>query len=309
MKHISTFFLIALMFSVTALQAQNKSRGVTPPKEMNGNRASISVTPLDGAVTPTTLVERILGPGVTYSNVSFTGSTGATTSSAGEFINGFGAGLDIDTGIIISSGYIQNAVGPNVNIGISACLNNPGDVDLTNYASQQTFDATVLEFDFVANADSIFIDFVFGSEEYDEWIGQFNDVFAFFLDGNNVALVPGTGQPVSVNTINNGPTNTGPCTNCAFFVDNTNAAFDIEADGFTHHIRGRAATTPGDTHHIKLAIADGGDCALDSWVFIEASSFTTTPTDKVPLSPWALVLGGILMAVFVIIRTRHFARS
>jgi hypothetical protein len=309
MKTIVTFLLIFLMIAGSTLQAQNKTRGTTPPKAMNGNRSSIAVTPLSGAVTATTLVERILGPGVTYSNVQFTGSTGATTSSAGLFINGFAAGMDIDTGIVLSSGLIQNAVGPNTNGGISECFGTPGDADLTAYASQQTYDATVLEFDFEANADSIFIDFVFGSEEYDEWIGQFNDVFAFFLDGNNIALVPGTNDPVSVNTINNGPVNSGPCTNCAYFVDNTNASKDIECDGFTHHIRGRAATTPGNTHHIKLAIADGGDCELDSWVFIEASSFTTTPVGQVPIAPWALILGGVLMAVFIVVRTRYFARS
>jgi hypothetical protein len=225
---------------------------------------------MDGTtLTATDLVEEILGPGITYSNVSFTGLSGALNASAGLFSGGSAALLPCDEGIVLSSGYIGNSLGPNNAINTTADLALAGDADLDAFSGFTTYDATILEFDFTLPADSIHIQFFFASEEYNEWVNtQYNDVFAFLLDGVNIAVVPGTTTPVEINTINNG-------SNPAYFVDNTGAAYDFEADGFTTLLEG---TFPVDldlsTHHIKLAIADAGDHILDAWVFIRASSFS-----------------------------------
>src|SRR5947209_18459335 len=105
--------------------------------------------------------------------------------------------------------------------------------------------------------------YVFASEEYNQFVGsQFNDVFGFFLNGKNVALVPGTNSPVSINTINKQ-------TNSQFFIDNDPADFgggpgplQVSLNGLTKVLTVSAEVNPGVVNHIKLAIQDDGDHVL-----------------------------------------------
>jgi len=155
--------------------------------------------------TPEDLVNVLLGGGVAVSNVTYTG----TTVSAGTFTGGTGI-IGFESGIILSSGSIQNVVGPNTSDGITTMNGLAGDADLAKLIPGfRTFDATVLEFDFVPNNNVISFQFVFASDEYNEYVNtSFNDVFGFFLEVNgvktNVAVVPGTSTPVSINNVNGG---------------------------------------------------------------------------------------------------------
>lgn len=252
----------------TSVYAQERMAG--PSKELARSVTSLSVISMDGTTTTASdLVENILGPGISYSNISFTGLSGSI-ASAGLFTAGTSAGLGFDSGILLSSGYVSNVIGPNSSSAITGNLSLPGDSELTALIpGYYTYDATILEFDFTLPAESIYIEFIFGSDEYNEWVGSsYNDVFAFFLDGSNIALIPGTSIPVSINNVNNGA-------NSAYYFDNTYPyPADIECDGFTTTITGTFALNNNPTHHIKLAIADAGDHILDSWVFIRASSFS-----------------------------------
>lgn len=170
---------------------------------------------------------------VTVQNASYTGAA----TAIGIFGNGDGVGLNghvfpFDTGVILSSGRLTNAIGPNNENGLTAygngssVLNEPGDADLSNLVDGgPTTNATVLEFDIVAtNSFTLTFQYVYASEEYPEWIASppdgFNDPMAIFVTTNrvgtnwiittnsNIALVPGTANvPVSVTTINGGYTN------------------------------------------------------------------------------------------------------
>nr|WP_281250717.1 choice-of-anchor L domain-containing protein [Hydrococcus rivularis] len=141
------------------------------------------------------------------------------------------------------------------------------------------YDANILEFEFESAGGDLFFDYVFASEEYNEFVNSiFNDVFGFFLDGVNIALIPGTSTPVAINNVNSG-------SNSAFYNNNdpsdlgTPTPFNIQYDGFTKVFTAKAlGLTPGK-HKIKLATADTGDRILDSAVFIKASSFSDKPTD------------------------------
>ena len=116
----------------------------------------------------------------------------------------------------------------------------------------------------------------FASEEYPEYVNQFNDVFAFFISGPgitgpyssptgfpggsaNIALLPGTTTPVTINNVNNGDNDcfsggpSGPCVNCAFYVDNCNGT-TVEFDGFTTKLEAKIPVNPCQTYHLKLAI-------------------------------------------------------
>jgi len=147
-------------------------------------------------------------------------------------------------------------------------------------------DAAVLEFDFTPVSDTVKFRYVFGSDEYAEWVNSsFNDVFGFFVSGmnpsggnyvnQNIALIPGTTTPVSINNVNNGTSNTGPCTNCAYYTNNTGGFF-IEYDGLTVVLTAWLKVLPCFPYHIKIAIADAGDESLDSGVFLEANSFMSS---------------------------------
>ncbi|HEX5134215.1 MAG TPA: choice-of-anchor L domain-containing protein, partial [Thermoanaerobaculia bacterium] len=194
-------------------------------------RPSFPVTTVDlNSMTPQQLAQLLAGPGVTVSNVTFTGANVA----AGSFSGGLADGLGIDTGVILSSGNIANAAGPNEDDGITTINEAPGDGDLDAIvgAGQSTFDAAVLQFDFVPSSNTVSFRYVFASDEYNEFVGQFNDVFAFFIDGRNVALIPGTSTPVAINTVNLD-------TNSSFYRNNDPSdlgiptPFGTQFDGFT----------------------------------------------------------------------------
>ncbi|MBK8846196.1 MAG: choice-of-anchor L domain-containing protein [Bacteroidetes bacterium] len=235
--------------------------------------AQLTVT---AGVTPQQLVNSILGGGVTVSNVTYNGNP----ISCGTF-TATGSNLGMTAGITISTGD-ANQTG-NANVFADDILNEPGDNDLDNIASP-TYDAAILEFDFAAPSDSVEFKYIFSSEEYNEYVNTpFNDVFAFFISGpgivglQNIALLPNTAIPVAINNVNNGFSNgasTGPCTNCAYYIDNDGGA-SFYMDGLTTVLKAKAYITPCLTYHIKIAIADVGDENYNSAVFIEGGSFTS----------------------------------
>lgn len=214
------------------------------------------------------------GSGVVISNAVLTGSDRA----AGSFVGGTGI-VGFESGIILGSGGISGAVGPNTSDGLSDDLLLPGDADLDGLIpGYATNDATVLEFDFVPLGAQIRFRYVFTSEEYNEWVNSsFNDVFGFFVNGVNYARLPDGVTPVSINNVNNGNPYGSGGTNSAFYINNDlsdgGGAIDIQSDGLTVVLTLRAPVIDGATNHMKLAIADAGDHILDSWVFVEGGSF------------------------------------
>ncbi|MBI1289172.1 MAG: HYR domain-containing protein [Flavobacteriales bacterium] len=244
----------------------------------------------------------LLGSCVTASNITYVGATGA----AGTF-DGSGTVLGLNAGVVLTSGSSALAVGPdNANsIGMSNGLG--GDPDLTVLASGiPTYDAAILEFDFVPQSDTLRFNYIFGSEEYPEYVSSgYNDVFGFFISGPgitgpftggaaNIALIPGTSTPVAIDNVNNGYSgsepSTGPCTNCQYYVDNSSGPA-VQYDGYTTVLTAQVVVTPCQTYHIKIAVADAGDGALDSGVFLEEGSFSSSGEDAVELAAVSGVSG------------------
>ncbi|HPS84168.1 MAG TPA: choice-of-anchor L domain-containing protein, partial [Bacteroidales bacterium] len=263
-RRIAVFFCLLLTFS--------------------GLNAQISV---DYSLTPTQLVQNVLlGGGISVSNVTFTGGAEMRGTFEGT------SNLGIDTGLILATGDIAVSIGPNTYISHSDGGGVAGDSQLDALIGSSTNDAAVLEFDFVPSSDTIRFFYVFGSEEYPEYVcSEFNDVFAFFLSGPNplggnynnvnIAKIPGTNIPVAINSINPGAEGAygdpGGCTTLAYsslYNDNTSGT-TIEYDGFTDVLEASANVIACSTYHIKIAIADVTDGAYDSGVFLKAKSFSS----------------------------------
>ena len=226
-------------------------------------------------------------------NVSNIKAIGDETISIGEFQNGNEI-INIPSGIILSTGAIDLAVGPNISSEASFAKSTliEEDSDLDIVATSDIYDATGIEFDFVPLSDKVSFNYVFASEEYCEFVGtSFNDVFGFFVSGPgingiydnnaiNVATLIASNEEVSINNINH-------LLNTEFYIDNvtnldaeaceieSNPAFenDIEFDGFTVSLKATFDVIPCETYHIRLIIGDVGDAILDSAVFLEANSF------------------------------------
>jgi len=236
--------------------------------------AQLSVTDLTGGVTANDLAQSLAGSGVTISNVTFTGAQQA----AGSFSGGNGI-IGFSDGIILSSGSANAVIGPNSQSGVTTDFSGAGDADLDPLTGGfPTQDAAVLEFDFVPQGGSVSFLYVFSSDEYNEFVNsEFNDVFAFFVNGTNCALVGS--DPVSINTINNGnPFGTGTTSHPDLYINNDlndgGATIDTEMDGLTKVLTCTANVNSGATNHMKLAIADVSDGILDADVFIQAGSLS-----------------------------------
>jgi len=221
------------------------------------------------------LGNNLAGANITIINPSI---TAANTDQYGLF-SFLGTGLGLSSGVILSTGDINDAVGPNIDNGTSTGYNGAGDPDLTALAGFGTEDAVVLEFEFEVQGDELEFNFVFLSEEYNEYVNTgFNDVFAFYISGpgivgqENLAVVPGTTTPVTINTINNGSF-------WQFYNDNElpgNANVDVEFDGFTTKMKARRTNlTPCGVYKLSLRIADGSDDALDSGVLLQENSLVS----------------------------------
>lgn len=232
------------------------------------------------------LIEGLEGEGVEIYNITYDSPGG---SPVGEFEDVVGL-LGLDKGIVMSTGAAIDVRGPNNSGSISTVndifFDSLVDPDLASIIGGGSLnDQVIIEFDFVAVHNRLSFNYVFGSEEYLEFVNSgFNDVFGFFISGPGISGVKNlavleNGSPVSVNSINDK-------SNADKYVNNGNGTspnsdFYIQFDGYTKALTAVADVIPCEVYHVKLAIADAGDASYDSGVFIESGSFKSTGEAKV----------------------------
>jgi flagellar motor protein MotB len=256
------------------------------------NSIKIYTTEKKGNNSAEKLIQSLIGEGVILKNYSI---TKARSLQAFGFFEDKKQQLGMENGLVMSTESIadlspQKATGTAITNKDFNPINHkknegnyPPIEKFINY--QKTFDACVIEFDVVPTADTLSFNYVFGSNEYDQFVGtQFNDIFAFLISGKNIgidknlAVVPNTQIPVSINTINGGRTdktgkNIVKASNSTFFVSNSDHSLGVNYNGVTRLMQIRQPVIPYETYHIRLCIADVSDRAYDSGVFIEGKSF------------------------------------
>ncbi len=237
-------------------------------------------------MTPQQLVSSVLvGNGVTVSNVKFNGistTLDATTGAQiGTFTNNLSvyAPLGFSSGLIITTGDISVAPGPNSQNGAaSAVYNSMTCPELDNLISGWGYTnyPAVLEFDFSTTGNSVAFRYVFASEEYPDFVGtSYNDVFGFFVTDNvtnatqNIALIPGTSLPVTINNVNYSSYS-------QYYITVPDGSYAMEYNAHTTPFTAGMNVVPCRSYHMKIAISNVSDAAFDSAVFLEAQSFNAT---------------------------------
>jgi len=242
----------------------------------------------------------LIGNGVTATNITYTGGMDQL-----GYLYGAEGMFSVESGLVLSC---DNAVNLDCNNpgACSDCLGyDQTDQDLLDVANSvppligQSFtvssvnDICILEFDFEAAGDSIAFNYVFGSDEYLTYVNtQYNDIFAFFLSGPgitgpyaapagfpdgaiNIAQVPDSDPllPITISSVNN-------VTNTEYYIDNPSNE-GICINGYTETFTASASVQCGEIYHIKLAIADGADTALESFVLLEEGSFSSNAVELI----------------------------
>jgi len=272
------------------------SYGASAQIEMTGS----NTPPYD----PISLIsDQFFGEGVEVVNITYNGMD----ASVGYFSNGMSS-IGIENGILLSTGSVESKgadVGSDQSGLIEASVDNGSstiDVDLSTFTSQSIFNVTQYVIEFIPSSDTISFRYVFASEEYPEFVcSDYNDVFGFFVSGpgingpysdgaENIALIPGTNLPVTINNINSGNIGTqGKIENCTapegslnyseYYVDNDGSSMSPVFDGWLVPIEAKIGVTPCMTYKIKIVVADVGDAQRDSGVFLEGKSFDSQVLD------------------------------
>ncbi|MDQ2844028.1 MAG: choice-of-anchor L domain-containing protein [Acidobacteriota bacterium] len=258
--------------------------------------APLAVTLTDD---PTALASTIFGPGTTIVGTptlsSQPGQSGVFTNfSSGPYTKTGGASgmYNLASGIILTTGIASGAEGNYIG-GPSFDASGQGDAMLSAISGSPTFDADVLTIKFTASNPKLGLNFVFASSEYPEFVGSTpTDPIGIWINGTNVAVVPGAATPISVNSINAN-------TNSNYFTQYSTPDTPFNYGGATTVLTATADVSTSSVNTIRFAIADAGDGSLDSALLIQNGNLGAVPEP----STWLLSLTGAgLICGFVFFR-------
>lgn len=269
MKTIYLTSICMLAFTSFAIsQTEQRPYRVSEPIMKKGGTVVSAITDPAGFVQ-----QRMIGECVTVSNiqVNYPGTKPAVPiSSWSDSTNTLG----IDSGMVITTGDALSII-DSVQAFVSYDIGGNGDSLLSALCGASTYDAVSIEFDFIPQADSIIpFEFIWGSEEYKEYVNSgYNDIFGFFISGpgytglQNIAYIPGTNLPISIDNVNH-------LANTQYYIDNEalNGTF-LAYDGYTTVFSLSVPVMANQQYHFKVVVADALDRVLDSGVILKMGSF------------------------------------
>lgn len=220
-----------------------------------------------------TLASTILGTGVTIVGTptlsTQPGQSGTFTNfDSGSYTqtNGTMGQFNIASGILLTTGIASGAEGNYIG-GSSSDMAGSENAYLSAISGTSTFDANVLTIQFASAAPTLQLNFLYASAEYPGSVGSGfgNDPIAILLNGVNLALVPGTSTPVSVEGVN-------ADANSNFFTQYSNPGTPFNYGGITTILTASGSVSTTEMNTIQFAIADAGDGSVDSALFISGGS-------------------------------------
>lgn len=228
----------------------------------------------------TTLVNTIF-------NETATNVTKSSGNGLGTFQNTNPA-FPLSSGIVICGGNANSISGTSTMSSTGSGITDSDLQAFSNETGSTGFiqDASFLSFNFVATTSSLSMDYVFASEEYGTYQCGFSDKVAFLLTNlatgvtTNIAVVPQTTTPVSVNTIRSSAYNTG-CTSVnsqyfgAYDASNNSSLSGTCFNGRTVLLNASSNLVIGDTYKLKIVIGDWQDSLFDSAIFMKSSLLDT----------------------------------
>ncbi len=243
-------------------------------------QSTVAQLKVDPNISIQDAITRLVGSGVRVTNIRVN-CPSSKGRPYGYFTDNTGT-LGMDDGLVITTGAATNAVGPNNSASkTQSNKNEEQDSDLASIVqgAEKQFDACIIEFDVEVFADTLTFDFVFGSEEYLEFIKDYHDVFGFFISGPgitgklNLATLPGTQTTISVENVNT-------TTNSSYYIGNGTGSTPYENlflqyDGFTKRLESKVSVIPCSKYSLKLAICDIKDDIYDAGIFIAGKSLKT----------------------------------
>lgn len=249
--------------------------------------SSQSISVDSQSYTPQQLIEDILIDSDCITNIAVTNVVGGNFNGAEQsygYFDATGTNFPFQSGIVLSTGRLANVPGPNNSLSDDDASNWQGDSDLEFALNESnTFNATIIEFDFTSVAPQVSFRYLFASEEYQENNPnscQYSDLFGFLIrpttgqnQYENIALVPDTNIPVKATTVTPGVPGSCPPQNETYFGSYNGINSPINFNGQTAVLTATANVVPNQSYHVKLVIADEQNYRYDSAVFIEAGSF------------------------------------
>lgn len=254
----------------------------------------------DTTFTPIELIEEVcLGEGIEVTDIEYQG----VNRAVGRFFGGQSA-IGLDQGFMMTTGLAQSssnlAGADQTSIANASFINNSTAFaeELSTIANDDDIrDVSVFRIRFVPTGDTIMFRYVFASDEYPTFVcSNFNDVFGFFLEGpdaqtgapmvRNLAQIPGTDLPVSINSVNGGVPGSYPSGSPVYCTEAFNGSLDYAElfnqvppfelptyNGYTDVFVAKSAVVPCQEYQMTLVIADVGDAWWDSGIYFEANSF------------------------------------
>jgi len=241
---------------------------------------------VDDTYSAQQLVENVLinSPCANVSNFSVIGDPFSSGQQSFGYFNSGSSGFPFSEGIVLSTSRAKKTEGPNNNLIDEGSPLWLGDSELEQALNiTNTYNATLLEFDFTPLTSYISFDYIFASEEYQGTAPcRYSDGFAFLLKEagssnqyRNLALIPNTNTPVLVTSVHPAISDPGGCPaiNERYFGSYNGASSPINFNGQTVVMTAEANVVPGTTYHIKLVIADHENIRYDSAIFLGGGTF------------------------------------
>lgn len=295
LQFVLLYFLILILYQPPSLFAQQENTATYETQSDDNSYIEVEeVLDIEEAVNNLLGLNSL---GIVTNLTSVTGTDFGDVNGIGSF-DSPDTDFPVTSGLILSTGEAVKASGPKTNIQSFGTHDWLGDSNIEEIIAEVenievenavSYNATIIEFDFIPFSEEFNFNFVFASEEYGIFQCSFSDAFAFLLtdpsgEQTNLAVVPETEIPISVLTIRDELYNS----NCSseneeyfdtFYTNSENIEGEpannapVNFSGNTVLLNAQSDLIPGEEYHIKLVIADKLDAAYDSAVFIENDSF------------------------------------